>query len=41
MKVGVAQINPIVGDLIGNYRKIINGYKALCEGEAELVFFLS
>ncbi len=39
MKIGLAQINTIVGDLPGNRRKIIDAYRQLCEKGAELVVF--
>jgi NAD+ synthetase len=37
MKVGLAQINPTVGDLAGNRRKIADAYRTLVERGAELV----
>ncbi len=39
MKIGLAQINTIVGDLPGNRHKIIDAYRQLCENGAELVVF--
>lgn len=37
MKIGLAQINTIAGDLSGNKEKILTAYKALCAQGAELV----
>jgi NAD+ synthase (glutamine-hydrolysing) len=37
MKIGFAQINPTVGDLSGNFEKIINAYERLAAAGAELV----
>jgi NAD+ synthetase len=37
MKIGFAQINPTVGDLRGNYERIINAYQQLTDAGAELV----
>jgi predicted amidohydrolase len=37
MKIGFAQINPTVGDLNGNYEKILGAYERLAEAGAELV----
>jgi NAD+ synthetase len=37
MKIGVAQINPIVGDLRGNAEKILAAYQRLAAAGAELV----
>src|SRR5258705_9806074 len=37
MKIGFAQINPIVGDLGGNFEKIIRAYERLAAAGAELV----
>ena len=39
MRIGLAQLNPIVGDLAGNRRKILEGYDALVKQGAELVVF--
>ncbi len=39
MRLGLAQLNPIVGDLAGNRRKIIDAYAALVAQGAELVVF--
>ena len=39
MKIGLAQINTIVGDLEGNQRKILHAYQALCQKGAQLVLF--
>ena len=39
MRVGLAQLNPIVGDLAGNRRKILAAYAALVAQGAELVVF--
>jgi NAD+ synthetase len=37
MKIGFAQINPTVGDLSGNFEKIIGAYQRLAAAGAELV----
>jgi NAD+ synthetase len=37
MKVGIAQINTTVGDLPGNYAKILGAYREAVEGGAEVV----
>ncbi len=37
MKIGVAQINPTVGDLGGNFDKILDAYRRLAAAGAELV----
>src|SRR5437870_1104811 len=37
MKIGFAQINPTVGDLSGNFEKIISAYERLAAAGAELV----
>jgi len=37
MKIGFAQINPIVGDLSGNFQKIVDAYERLAAAGAELV----
>ena len=39
MRLGLAQLNPTVGDLIGNRRKIIDAYTRLVAQGAELVVF--
>ena len=39
MRIGLAQLNTIVGDLVGNRRKIIAAYETLVEQGAELVVF--
>ncbi len=39
MKIGLAQINTTVGDIVGNRQKIILAYRKLCEDGAELVLF--
>ncbi|HLS27928.1 MAG TPA: nitrilase-related carbon-nitrogen hydrolase, partial [Opitutales bacterium] len=39
MRIGIAQINTIVGDLAGNRRKVIAAYEQLCRDGAELVVF--
>ena len=39
MRLGLAQLNPTVGDLAGNRRKIIDAYTALVAQGAELVVF--
>ena len=39
MRLGLAQINTIVGDLAGNRRKIIEAYGSLVAQGAELVIF--
>ena len=39
MRLGLAQFNPIVGDLAGNRRKILEHYHALVAEGAELVIF--
>jgi NAD+ synthetase len=37
MRIGIAQINPVVGDLPGNFEKILGAYRRLVSGGAELV----
>jgi len=37
MKIGFAQINPTVGDLSGNFEKIVGAYERLAKAGAELV----
>jgi len=37
MKIGFAQLNPIVGDLSGNFEKILHAYERLAAAGAELV----
>src|SRR4051795_9969721 len=37
MRIGFAQLNPTVGDLAGNTRKILAAYQQLCASGAELV----
>src|SRR5207248_5218956 len=37
MKIGFAQINPTVGDLSGNFEKILRAYERLAAAGAELV----
>ncbi len=37
MKIGFAQLNPTVGDLRGNFEKILQAYERLAAGGAELV----
>jgi NAD+ synthase (glutamine-hydrolysing) len=39
MRLGLAQFNPIVGDLAGNRRKILDAYASLVAAGAELVIF--
>jgi NAD+ synthase (glutamine-hydrolysing) len=39
MKIGIAQINTIVGDIQGNQKLILDAYKKLCDQGAELVVF--
>jgi len=39
MRLGLAQINPTVGDLAGNRRRILEAYRALVAEGAELVVF--
>ena len=39
MRLGLAQLNPTVGDLAGNRRKILDAYAALVAAGAELVVF--
>ena len=39
MRIGLAQLNPTVGDLAGNRRKIIDAYQTLVQQGAELVVF--
>ncbi|HZP61494.1 MAG TPA: nitrilase-related carbon-nitrogen hydrolase, partial [Opitutaceae bacterium] len=39
MRLGLAQLNTIVGDFAGNRRKIIDAYAALVARGAELVVF--
>jgi NAD+ synthase (glutamine-hydrolysing) len=37
MRIGIAQINPTVGDLRGNFEKIVAAYERLAAATAELV----
>jgi predicted amidohydrolase len=37
MRIGIAQINPTVGDLRGNFDKILGAYQRLAAAGAELV----
>ena len=39
MRIGLAQINTIVGDLAGNRRRILDAYRTLVAQGAELVLF--
>ena len=39
MRIGLAQINTIVGDLAGNSRRILDAYRTLVDQGAELVLF--
>ncbi|HVT74615.1 MAG TPA: NAD+ synthase [Lacunisphaera sp.] len=39
MRIGLAQINTIVGDLAGNSRRIVEAYRALVAQGAEIVLF--
>ena len=39
MRLGLAQLNPTVGDLAGNRRQILDGYSSLVDHGAELVVF--
>jgi NAD+ synthase (glutamine-hydrolysing) len=39
MRIGLAQLNPTVGDLAGNRRKILDAYHSLVRQGAELVVF--
>ena len=39
MRLGLAQLNPTVGDLAGNRQKIIESYRTLVAQGAELVIF--
>lgn len=39
MKIGLCQINPIVGDIDGNKKKILEGYHKGVESEVDLVIF--
>jgi NAD+ synthase (glutamine-hydrolysing) len=39
MRIGLAQLNPTVGDLAGNRRKILDAYQGLVRQGAELVVF--
>ena len=39
MRIGLAQINPTVGDLSGNRRRIVDAYRSLVTQGAELVVF--
>jgi len=39
MRLGLAQLNTIVGDLVGNRRKIVDAYNTLVAKGAELVLF--
>src|SRR6266404_4523813 len=37
MKIGFAQLNPTVGDLKGNFDKILQAYERLAEAGADLI----
>src|ERR1041384_5478261 len=37
MRIGILQINPTIGDLAGNFEKILAGYRRLSEKGAELI----
>jgi len=37
MKVSILQMNPIVGDIEGNFNKIVEGYKKACDENSEVV----
>src|SRR5512147_3163696 len=39
MKITMAQLNPVVGDLAGNKARIASAYKAAAEAGADLVVF--
>jgi NAD+ synthase (glutamine-hydrolysing) len=39
MRIGLAQLNPIVGDLAGNRRKILEAYASLVAQRAEFIVF--
>jgi NAD+ synthase (glutamine-hydrolysing) len=39
MRIGLAQLNPIIGDLAGNSRRIVEAYHSLVAQGAELVLF--
>ena len=39
MRIGLAQFNPTVGDLIGNRRQILAAYSSLVDQGAEFVVF--
>lgn len=39
MKIALCQINTIIGDLVGNKKRIIDGYKKAVEAKADLVIF--
>src|SRR5690554_463346 len=39
MKVGLAQINTVVGDLTGNRKRILDAYRELVAAGAELIVF--
>jgi NAD+ synthase (glutamine-hydrolysing) len=39
MKIAICQANPIVGDIIGNSGKILDGYKKALNDDADLVVF--
>ena len=39
MRLGLAQLNPTVGDLAGNRQKILDAYRLLVAQGAELVLF--
>ena len=41
MRIGIAQINPTVGDLGGNFEKIFAAYERLAAADAELVLCLN
>ncbi len=37
MKIGIAQINPVVGDFPGNAKRILAAYRECLDGGADLV----
>jgi len=39
MKIAICQFNPIIGDIQGNKRKIIEGYKKGIQNKVDLVVF--
>ncbi len=39
IKIYLAQINNTVGDINGNFNKIINNYKIACQNDCDLIIF--